>query len=151
MSVGRTGRQVALVFVLVVGLLWTGVATDPAAATTGLRGQMLELTNDARVKKDRSLLHLDLELSRYAKKHARAMADAGELFHTTDLSAKLRGRAWTTAGENIGVASSLRKLQDSFMASKLHRRNILNPDFEDVGIGVVEVRGDYWVTLIFYG
>jgi uncharacterized protein YkwD len=150
-SVSRNRRQVALVFLLAAVLVSSGIAITPAHAGTGLRGQMLQLTNDDRANKDRSALELDLQLSRYAKKHSQDMADAGELFHTTDLAAKLKGKHWSIGGENVGVASSLADLEDMFMASAPHRRNILNREFDHFAVGVVESDGNFWVTVIFYG
>jgi uncharacterized protein YkwD len=142
---------VAAVFLLVLALSTTAIATGPARAATGLRGQMLQLTNDDRKDHDRKALELDLELSRYAKRHSQDMADAGEIFHTANLAAKLKDKDWSAAGENVGVASSLAKMEAAFMDSKPHRRNILNRGHHRVAIGVVESNGDFWVTVIFYG
>jgi uncharacterized protein YkwD len=112
---------------------------------------MVPLINDDRAAKDRPALKLDLELSRYARKHSQDMADAGVLFHTSDLAAKLKGKHWSIAGENVGMAPDLRTLEDMFMASAPHRRNILNREFDHVAVGVVESDGYVWVTVIFYG
>ena len=150
-SVSRNRRQVALVFLLAAVLVSSGIAITPAHAGTGLRSQMVQLTNDDRTDKDRSALELDLQLSRYARKHSQDMADAGEIFHTDDLAAKLKGKDWSAGGENVGMASNLPDLEAAFMASTLHRRNILNREFDHVAIGVVESDGNFWVTVIFYG
>ena len=79
------------------------------------------------------------------------MAERGELFHTANLAAKLDGVAWTIGGENVGMGLSLRSLQNTFMASKPHRRNILREGFDHTAIGIVESDGSLWVTVIFYG
>lgn len=150
-SVSRNRRQVALVFLIAAVLVSSGIAITPAHAGTRLRSQIVQLTNDDRANKDRSALELDLQLSRYAKKHSQDMADAGELFHTTDLAAKLKGKHWSIGGENVGVASSLADLEDMFMASAPHRRNILNREFDHFAVGVVQSDGNFWVTIIFYG
>jgi len=49
------------------------------------------------------------------------------------------------------MASDLPDREAAFMGSALHRRNILNREFEHVAIGVVESDGNFWVTVIFYG
>jgi uncharacterized protein YkwD len=141
----------ALVFLLAAVLVSSGIAITPAHAGTGLRGEMAPLINDDRANKDRAALKLDLELSRYAKKHSQDMADAGELFHTNDLAAKLKGKSWSIGGENVGISPSLPDLEDMFMASTPHRRNILNREFDHFAVGVVESDGNFWVTVIFYG
>jgi len=150
-SVSRNRRQAALVFLLAAVLVSSGIAITPAHAGTGLRSQMVQLTNEDRTDKDRSALELDLQLSRYARKHAQDMADAGGIFHTDDLAAKLKGKNWSIGGENVGMASDLPDLEAAFMASALHRRNILNREFDHMAIGVVESDGNFWVTVIFYG
>ena len=150
-SVSRSRRRMALVFLLAAVLVSSGIAITPAHAGTGLRGRMVQLTNDDRADKDRAALKLDLELTRYAKKHSQDMADAGELFHTNDLAAKLKGKSWSIGGENVGMATNLSDLEGMFMASTPHRRNILNREFDHVAVGVVESDGNVWVTVIFYG
>ncbi len=80
------------------------------------------------------------------------MAHAGYLFHTEDLAAKLKGRNWSIGGENVGVGSSLDSLEDAFMASKVHRENILRKTFDPSAIGIYRDGDDnVWVTVIFYG
>ena len=112
---------------------------------------MLALTNQDRTDHDRPTLTLDEELSVYAHKHSQAMADAGFLFHTADLAAHLKGKDWSVAGENVGVGDTLPTLEDAFMASKPHRKNILRRGYDYAGIGVVLAAGALWVTVIFYG
>ena len=54
-------------------------------------------------------------------------------------------------GENVGVGSSLTDLQAAFMASKVHRQNILQEGYDHAAVGVYESDGAFWVTVIFYG
>lgn len=150
-SISRSRRQVALVLLLAAVLVSSGIATSPAHAGTGLRGEMFQLTNDDRADQDRRTLDLDAELSQYARRHSQAMAEAGEVFHTDRLVAKLKDKDWSAAGENVGAGPSLSGIEAVFMGSTPHRRNILNRDFEDVAVGVVESDGNFWVTVIFYG
>jgi uncharacterized protein YkwD len=144
-------RRMALVFLLAAVLVSSGIAITPAQAGTRLRSTMVPLINDDRADRDRATLKLDLELSRYAKRHSQNMADRGEIFHTHDLAAKLKGKSWSIAGENVGMGPSLPDLEAAFMASTPHRRNILNREFDHVAVGVVESHGNFWVTVIFYG
>jgi uncharacterized protein YkwD len=152
-SVSRSRRQVALVFVLAAALFASGMMADPvrAGATEPLRGQMFRLTNDDREARDRHDLGLNARLSRYAKRHSRAMAERGELFHTPDLAAKLGGLDWSIGGENVGLGPDLPSLESAFMASTPHRKNILRRGFRKAAVGVYESDGSFWVTVIFYG
>ena len=150
-SISRSRRQVALVLLFAAVLVSSGIATSPAHAGTGLRGEMLQLTNDDRADHVRRTLDLDAELSWYARRHSQAMADAGEVFHTERLVAKLKDKDWSAAGENVGAGPSLSGIEAAFMGSTPHRQNILNRDFDDVAVGVAESDGTFWVTVIFYG
>lgn len=148
----RSRTRIAAVLLLCVSALLFGFATDHArAGERHDRRQMLQLTNEARDHKDRVTLKLDRQLSKYAVKHSRDMANDGTLFHTEDLAGLLQGRDWSMGGENVGVASSLSDIQAAFMASKIHRSNILQAGYDHAAIGVVESDGSFWVTVIFYG
>ena len=58
---------------------------------------------------------------------------------------------WSIGGENVGVGGSLESLQRAFMASKLHRQNILRKTFDHVAVGIVRQDDALWITVIFYG
>ncbi len=152
-TIGRIGRRTALASLLVAAFLVQGSAIDPARAgdTVQNRADMLQLTNDDRADRDRDALRLNDRLSRYARRHSREMAERGKLFHTPDLADKLRGTGWSIGAENVGMGRSLEALEDAFMASRPHRKNILRAGFERTAIGVVESGGSFWVTVIFYG
>jgi uncharacterized protein YkwD len=150
---GRLGIATAL---LLTALLLAGFAPGRSEAVperTGRRMQMLQLTNHDRIQHDRDALDFAGRLSRYAKQHSRAMAEAGYLFHSTadELRAVLDGYDWSIGGENIGVGGSLETLQEAFMASKPHRQNVLRKEYDHAAFGIVRAGGRIWVTVIFYG
>jgi uncharacterized protein YkwD len=147
------GRRTAAVAVLVlIALLANGVRAVDAHATWTRRESMFSLTNRDRAAHDKAALSLDTELSRYAKDHSRDMANKGYLFHTKDLAGALKGVDWSIGGENVGVGSSLDGLEDAFMHSTEHRRNILRTAFDASAVGVYQdAEGNFWVTVIFYG
>lgn len=129
--------------------------TEPSVteARLDLRDDFLDLTNNARTANDLRALHFARRISRYATNHSRAMAERGELFHSTSaqLQNVLQGTSWDIAGENVGVGRSLRRVQRAFMNSAAHRANVLRPSFDHAAVGVVEQGGRYWITVIFYG
>ena len=151
---GRKGRfPVAL---LLAGLLLFGGAASGVAVGSddlGPRRTMLALTNDDRAAYDRRNLDFADRLARYAKEHSEAMARKGYLFHSTEdqLLAALDGYTWDLGGENVGVGGSLESLEDAFMASELHRENILRPEFRHAAIGIAREDDAIWITVIFYG
>jgi uncharacterized protein YkwD len=155
-SMGRietSRRSVAAATILVVTALLLGLVQSPARAATPLERQMLRLTNLSRSTHDVHRLRLDSARTKKAHRHSAAMATAGEIYHTSDpTDFYLRGVRWTKWGENVGrTDGDLLGLQDVFMHSTDHRRNILDSRFSRVGIGVVQRDGTTWVTLFFYG
>ena len=149
----RSGRRRGVAAALLISaLLVQGAFASSAGAASPARDEMVSLTNTDRTERDRDALALNGTLSRYAKRHSRDMAEAGYPFHTEDLAAKLKGLDWSIGGENVGVGSSLDELEQAFMKSKPHRRNILRRAFDHVAVGVFQDDDEtYWVTVIFYG
>jgi len=168
MGVVRTGRgrwfvaPLLLGYLLVLSFAPARVAADPAeragvpAAPVSIpevRDDFLALTNDDRAAYNREALALADRLSRYATRHSRRMANLGSIFHSGDeqLREALEGTDWSTAGENVGVGASLESVQDAFMRSAPHRRNILEGSYDHAAVGVVEADGVVWITVIFSG
>lgn len=79
---------------------------------------------------------VNTELSNLARGHAQVMADAGEIFHASPISAGYTG-PWSKIGENVGVGANVSVLVDAFVASPGHYANIIDPAFTEVGVGVV--------------
>ena len=151
--------SVALSGVLVLSLSPSPVAASPLHAQTHARvevgtdaWQVFKATNASRAGSRLAALRLNRAMSQVARRHSLAMARAGELFHTTDVSVYLNGVAWHAWGENVGYTpGGVGSLQQAFMDSPPHRENILNGAFHQVAIGAVRVDGTLWVTVFFYG
>ncbi|MHB0886141.1 MAG: CAP domain-containing protein [Bacillota bacterium] len=52
---------------------------------------------------------------------------------------KRAGVYYTHAGENLGEANSVYSVDMRLLASPTHRANILNANFTEIGIGVVDI------------
>ena len=62
------------------------------------------------------------------------------------------GVDYTAAGENLAMHGSVAAAHELLMASEGHRKNILDPDFTEVGIGVRPgPRGTVYVVQEFIG
>jgi uncharacterized protein YkwD len=146
-------RSAAAATILLVTALLLGLVQSPARAATDLERQMLRLTNVSRARHGVHRLRLDGARTDRAHRHSAAMAAAGALYHTADpTDFYLRGVRWTKWGENVGrTDGALPGLQDAFMDSTEHRRNILDRRFSRVAVGIVQRDGTTWVTLFFYG
>ncbi|HXX39461.1 MAG TPA: CAP domain-containing protein [bacterium] len=125
------------------------------ASTVVPSGEMmlLGMVNQAREAHHLAPLVMNTALRKVARSHSRDMALDGYVGHDSPqgqsflarLSAVLRG--WTEVGENVTVASTVQQAHDAFMSSPSHLKNILDPMFRTIGIGIA-TDGDagYMVT-----
>lgn len=111
-------------------------ALDHAAAETDDEMAFVAALNAVRAEVGLPALQTHQELADLARDHARVMADAGEIFHASPISAGLTAD-WQKLGENVGVGASVDVLVDAFVASPGHYANIVDPAFTHVGVGVV--------------
>jgi len=112
-----------------------------------LRATMLALVNRSREIRGLASLRVNEELSREALSHSRKMARAGAIFHTPNLADLIGGVGGTVFGENVGRGRGLRGIRDAWLREPGTRRVLLDPRFDQVGLGVVHIDGFYWVTL----
>ena len=116
--------------------------------------QMLDLINQERTSRGIDPLALELRLNEASEDHSVWMDDTGQFSHTgiggSNPGDRMRDAGFTfdgawTWGENIafqserggpGIADDVIDLHTSLMNSPGHRANILNPDFEWIGIGI---------------
>jgi uncharacterized protein YkwD len=156
MTRAASGRRLGgLLCLLMSGLVLLGAATGSAAGDEkfGPRRHMLALTNSDRTYHDRAALSFAERLAAYAKSHSEAMADKGYIYHSTgdELREALDGYKWELGGENVGVGGSLESLEDAFMASDPHRKNILRRVYDHAAVGIARADDRIWITVIFYG
>jgi hypothetical protein len=114
-----------------------------------------DLLQADRKRHDVPTLELDPVLSRIARSHSEDMRDAGYFAHrspTTGLvSDRLRvaGYHASGSGENLALNDGLAEAEASLMASVGHRRNILEPSYTHVGIGLAARGDDWFLTQVF--
>ncbi len=105
---------------------------------------MLSLVNNERKSKGLPELKIDEKLREVARNHARDMFSRGYFSHYAPegLSPfdrmKNAGIIYVYAGENLALAPDANKAEQGLMNSEGHRENILNSNFNKVGIGVVD-------------
>lgn len=103
---------------------------------------MLYLINRERLDHDLPTLSLDVNLCRIAKDHALDMASRGYFDHVTPEGVgpedrlKRAGIEYSYYAENCALNRSIHEAHTALMKSPGHRKNILSPDYQDVGIGV---------------
>jgi hypothetical protein len=142
-------RPIGFALVLLVALLATLVpAVVPAAlADGGMEAAFVSQINQERAANGLPALASSGDLAAVARQHSARMADQDHLHHNPNLGGHVSG--WEKVGENVGRGPDVGAIHRAFMASSGHRRNILDAEFTQVGVGVV-VRGNtVWVTEVF--
>lgn len=112
-----------------------------------LRATMLALVNRSRESRGLPALRVNEPLSREALSHSRKMARDGAISHTPNLADLVAGEGGTVFGEDVGKGRGLRGIRDVWLREPDTRRILLDPRFNNVGLGVVHTDGFYWVTL----
>lgn len=137
---------------IVVGL--TGLLAVLASAPLAARAESPpeearfgELVNGLRSRHGLPTLEVRPELTAKARRWARTMADEGRIWHS-DLADGITAD-WAALSENVGMGGSVERLHDAFVNSPRHYDNLVRPDFEYAGFGVVNANGTLFVAEVF--
>ena len=118
----------------------------PQASPRELEVELIGRINALRTSEHLPALREDRpDLTEMARSWAAHMAEDGGISHRTDLTTAAPAD-WVRVGENVGEGGSIAALHDAFVASPLHHKNLVDPDFESVGVGVVVEGGRIWVV-----
>jgi len=137
-SMGRTGRQVAAL-----------------PSSEEMENDLLFVLNRERAARSLPALKPVPSLATLARRHSSEMARLDVLMHTSAAGKSYTDRLvdagilFAANGENVARSgtSVAEAIHQSFMASPGHRENVLNPDFDQVGVGIVRGKGgSYFVT-----
>ena len=107
--------------------------------------QFVALINNLRSSNGAPVLSVDGPLTAVARRWASTMADQGHISHNPSLASDVTG-AWIKLGENVGVGPDVQTVFRAFVASPEHYRNLLDPGFSRVGVGVVRVTNGIYTT-----
>ncbi len=105
--------------------------------------RMVDLINAERVRRGLNPLVVDPTLTEIARSHSQEMFELSYFDHKSPISGspfdrmKAAGIHYQAAGENIAYASNVDVAHYGLMDSPSHRDNILEPNFEKIGIGVI--------------
>lgn len=140
-----------------------------APNTDSFDGQILKLVNQERAEVGADPLQINEQLDRAANLHSQDQAGMDRMTHTGSNGSsigdrvKKSGYTYSYTAENVapvaldsetvmhgGEGFNGITLNPGWMGSENHRNNILNPDFEDIGVGYAESAdgSPYW-TLSF--
>ncbi|MGD0760877.1 MAG: CAP domain-containing protein [Candidatus Sulfotelmatobacter sp.] len=106
--------------------------------------QILELANRSRQQAGAPPLTMDSGLSHAARVHAQAMLEARQLSHQFDGEPSLSQRLAAATqlqldqeGENVALDMDPAQAEQHLMLSPPHRANLLNPNYNVIGMGVI--------------
>ena len=131
----------------------------PSTDFSSYQQQVLDLVNAERAKRGISALTLDSSLSSVATKKSQDMVNKNYFDHTSPTYGspfdmmKQFGISYRSAGENIAKGQKTpQEVVDAWMNSEGHRKNILNPNFTNLGVGIAKDsnKTTYW-TQMFIG
>ncbi|TMK88325.1 MAG: CAP domain-containing protein [Actinobacteria bacterium] len=121
-------------------------AIDPNDAAA----QFFDLTNGARANGGVAALQWRADVASMAVSHSVEMAQAGTIWHGSFVSqGNLAALNASSLGENVGMGGDVASIQDAFMNSPHHLENIMDPAFNQVGVGIIVSGGTVYVTLDF--
>jgi len=122
-----------------LGFQTTNFIVDPATEEA-----MIVLVNKERGAAGFSTLTFDSKLRDVARFHSEDMLRKGYFSHYSPEGKTVADRAeqfnvdYTVIGENLAYAPSLELAHKGLMNSPGHKANILSPDFNKIGIGVLD-------------
>jgi uncharacterized protein YkwD len=132
---------------LALAAVLTGALTAAPAGANTAEDSLTARLNGARADRGLPSLATRSDLVTVARAQATRMADSGTLYHNPNLTTDVTN--WRWVGENVGYGPDVQTVHVAFMNSDGHRANILDTDYTEVGVGVVE-RGDrVWVAEVF--
>ncbi|HZB72686.1 MAG TPA: CAP domain-containing protein, partial [Acidimicrobiales bacterium] len=134
----------ALALVLALGAV-VGTTTAPAEASPG---QFVARINGTRAARGLAPLAVSGQLSAKAQAWAAHMASVGQISHSGNLASGVSAN-WTKLGENVGVGGTVDALHNAFVASPSHLRNIVDPEYDFIGVGVVHAGGVMYTAHVF--
>jgi uncharacterized protein YkwD len=139
----------SVVFLCLVG------AASVLSGPSSREQKLFDLVNKEREKAGLHRLMWDPQLGEAARAHTQLMAGKEELSHqfskepTLERRAGSAGAKFDAVAENVATAPSVQDVHSALMESEHHRDNILDPNYNAVGIAIVEEGKQLWVTQDF--
>ena len=121
--------------VLVAALLVLANPVPANAADSGAEAQFVARINSIRQSKGLGPLAVYGELHSVARDWTDQMVANGGISHNPNLASQVSAN-WTKLGENVGVGNDVDSLMTAFVNSPAHYKNITDPAYNYIGVGV---------------
>lgn len=133
-------------FVKLVALIWLVQFVVPLSIRAQSREEqiLLDDANHERTLQGLAPLKWDVQLAQAARQHASLIAQHNSLSHQLPgepdptTRARQAGALFSAFAENVAFGSSTGEIQEGWMKSPPHRKNLLDPDLNAIGIAVVD-------------
>lgn len=140
-------RRIALVALVALAATMLVPVSTAAATDPGPEADFVARTNSLRATQGLPPLEVDGMLTAKARAWAQTMADAHHISHS-QLSDGVSAD-WRRLGENVGTGPSVDAIHTALVHSPEHYRNLMDPGFRYVGVGVVSINGMIFVSEVF--
>lgn len=137
----------------------TGTSAPTGTGTLSSQGsRILQLANAERAKVGAKPLKSNTDLNKLATMKSQDIVEKNYFSHQSptygspfDMMKKY-GVSYMYAGENLAIDQDADQAHNAWMNSEGHRKNLLNPDFTEIGIGLYpKGNGSYAYTQMFIG
>ncbi|AWI29826.1 CAP domain-containing protein [Streptomyces tirandamycinicus] len=125
-------------------------APASSAPASGAVARVVQLVNSERGKAGCSPVSVNAKLTKAAQDHSKDMAAHRNMSHTGSDGSNpgtritRAGYNWSTYGENVAYGyETPEKVMAGWMSSPGHKKNILNCEFKEIGVGLAQP-GNYW-------
>ncbi|HHW47726.1 MAG TPA: SafA/ExsA family spore coat assembly protein [Clostridiaceae bacterium] len=121
-----------------------------------LEDEVIKLVNAERAKRGLAALKANWQLSRVARYKSQDMVNKGYFSHTSPTYGspfkmmESFGLKFSAAGENIAYGQRTpQEVMNAWMNSPGHRSNILNPSYNEIGVGLARTKSgvNYWTQM----
>lgn len=121
-----------------------GFTTREFSPAPALESMMIDLVNKERTSRGLNALQKNETLTQIGREHSEDMFNRGYFAHNTPEGKNVADRAtahnylYLVIGENLAYAPTLPLAHKGLMDSPGHRANILSPEFNKIGIGIMD-------------
>ena len=152
---GLSTQILALLLPLLLLITFAQSGFAQSAIVPDAEKEIVRLVNQERQSRGLPALGVDERLLQAARKHSQRMAAAHAIEHQMAGEPRLSLRLGESAlrfdvsGENVAIAPNAARAHTALMHSPGHRANILDAQFNSIGIGVVRTPEGIYVTQDF--
>ena len=131
----RVLRRAGVATLLAITLSVVALPPSARAADPGAESEFVARINSLRASKGLAPLQVDGELVGVARRWTDRMVSNGHISHNPNLAGEV-DENWVKLGENVGVGANVDQLMDAFIASPEHYKNLVDPAYGYIGVGV---------------